>query len=267
MKLSHMKNAFITITVLLALTFSNSVFAQLRFDALILKPKEVYKIIESDILVVDSLVMGDSSTIILDMTKNESFLHFKAIQIGKGCSIVGRGKDGLKGKDGLRGKSGSGPCADGFNGANGGKGTVGMPGSNLSIYLSRINILGSLTIDVAGGDGGKGGKGGNGGNGTGGTKLCQGGDAGNGGNGGDGTKGGDGATLQVFCKNCATNLLLLENKKIFYRVFGGAAGDGGEQGSAGNPGLGVKEGRIGKDGLSGKQGIAGATGSYRLIVN
>jgi hypothetical protein len=267
MKLSFIRKIFLSAFASLVLTFFNSVFAQLRFDALTLKPKEIYTIIESDILVVDSLVMGDSSTIMLDMTKKESFLHFKAIQIGKGCLIVGRGKDGLKGQDGVKGKNGNGPCADALNGSNGGKGIEGMPGSSLSVYLSHINLLGTLTIDVAGGDGGEGGKGGNGGNGTGGTKLCQGGDAGNGGNGGDGAKGGDGGVLKLFCKDCATNLVSLENRKLFLKVFPGNAGDGGQEGSAGNPGLGTKEGKIGKDGIPGKVGISGVKGSYRLIVN
>lgn len=267
MKLFCERKIFVSTFALLIVTFFNSAFAQLRFDALILKPKEIYRITESDILVVDSLVMGDSSTIMLDMTKKESFLHFKAIQIGKGCLIVGRGKDGLKGQDGIKGKNGNGPCADALNGSNGGKGMEGMSGSSLSVYLSHINLLGTLTIDVAGGDGGEGGKGGNGGNGTSGTKLCQGGDAGNGGNGGDGAKGGDGGALKLFCKDCATNLVSLENRKLFLKVFPGNAGDGGQEGSAGNPGLGTKEGKIGKDGIPGKVGISGVKGSYRLIVN
>lgn len=266
MKLFYERKIFVSTFALLIVTFFNAAFAQLRFDALILKPKEIYKITESDILVVDSLVMGDSSTIMLDMTKKESFLHFKAIQTGNGCSIVGRGKDGLKGQDGVKGKNGNGPCADAFNGSNGSKGSAGMPGSNLSVYLSRINLLGSLTIDVAGGDGGEGGKGGNGGDGTGGTKLCRAGDAGNGGNGGDGAKGGDGGTIKLVCKDCATNLVSLENSKLFVKVFPGNAGDGGQEGSAGNPGMGANEGKIGKDGIPGRVGATGVKGSCRFLV-
>ncbi len=266
MKLFYERKIFVVTLASLILTFFNSAFAQLRFDALILKPKEIYKITESDILVVDSLVMGDSSTIMLDMTKKESFLHFKVMQIGNGCSIVGRGNDGLKGQDGIKGKNGNGPCADAFNGSNGSKGSAGMPGSNLSVYLSRINLLGSLTIDVAGGDGGEGGKGGNGGNGTGGTRICRGGDAGNGGNGGDGAKGGAGGIVRLFCKDCATNLVSLENTKLFLKVFSGNVGDGGQEGSAGNPGMGANEGKIGKDGIPGKVGALGVKGSYRLLA-
>jgi hypothetical protein len=266
MKLPFPQKAFLSIITYVLIAFSNTAFGQLRLDRLALKPKEVYKIIESDILVVDELVMGDSSVIFLDMTKTESFLHFKSIQIGKGCLIVGRGKDGLKGVNGLKGKNGNGPCADGLNGTDGKPGTAGGLAANLSIYLSQINILGSLTIDLSGGDGGVGGKGGNGGNGTGGTRVCQGGDAGKGGDGGDGGRGGDGGTLKIVCNNCSTSPVLLENQKLFFRVFAGTGGDGGQEGKAGNQGVGKKDGKPGTQGLSGATGVTGARGSYWFIL-
>jgi len=239
----------------------SAAFGQLKLDILILKPKEIYKI-ETDILVVDTLVMGDSSVIMLDKKKQESFLHFKLAKIGNGCLIIGRGKNGIKGKDGLKGKNGNGPCSDGLNGSNGGNGANGEAGSNLSIYLSQVDLYGNLTVDIAGGDGGNGGRGGDGGNGTGGTKVCQGGDAGNGGNGGNGGIGGNGGVLKLFCHNCSTDLIMLENKKLFYKIFAGYGGEGGQEGSSGNIGLGSKEGKGGKDGIAGKEGESGLQGFY-----
>ena len=266
MRINYYQSKVLAIAACLFVMGGPSVYCQLRLDALTLKPKEIYKIVDSDILVVDTLVMGDSSIIMLDKTKPESFLHFKSAQIGNGCLILGHGKNGLKGKDGLKGKNGNGPCSDGLNGTNGANGGPGEAGSNLSIYVSKVDIIGNLVIDVAGGDGGNGGKGGNGGNGSGGTKVCKGGDAGNGANGGNGGKGGNGGILKVFCNNCSTNLIMLENKKLFYKVFAGYGGEGGQEGSSGNPGLGTKDGGNGKSGIAGIEGVAGAQGFYRFTA-
>ena len=104
MKLFYERKIFVATFAPLILTFFNSALAQLRFDALILKPKEIYKITESDILVVDSLVMGEG---------------------GKG----GNGGNGTGGTRICRG-------GDAGNGGNGGDGAKDTP-TNLNPAYPR----------------------------------------------------------------------------------------------------------------------------------
>jgi hypothetical protein len=249
----------IVITFFLLCSARTIGFAQLHLDFLNLKSKEVYQIVDSDILVVDSLIMGDSSAILLDPTKSESFLHIKWMQIGNACSIIGRGKNGTKGKDGAKGKNGSGPCASGYPGANGTVGSSGRHGANLSWYFTKIIIKGNLIIDISGGDGGDGGSGASG------TRACKGGAAGNGGNGGNGGDGGNGGVLKLFCKQCTSHFINYEGNKIAFKMFAGSPGDGGRWGRTGDVGLGVKNGNLGRNGNMGREGKAGLEG--KLVVN
>ncbi len=237
--------------------------AQIRVGTLNLKAKEIYKILDSDIVVADSLIMGDSSKIILDVSKKENFLHFKWISIGSGCSIIGRGKQGAIGGKGANGANGVGPCVDAKPGQNGFKGGNGEDGRNLTMYLSNISIKGSLIIDLSGGDGGDGGKGGTGGHGGAGTRVCQGGDAGNGGNGGDGGNGGESGKLNINCQNCEVDLRTIEGTLMIMRLYGGYAGIGGKMGIAGRVGTGsVKDGASGKNGIDGNEGISAKHGLF-----
>jgi hypothetical protein len=241
--------------------------AQIRVGTLQLKSKEIYKILDSDIVVTDSLIMGDSSKIILDVSKKENFLHFKWISIGFGCSIIGRGKQGAAGIKGINGANGVGPCVDAQSGQLGLKGGNGEDGRNLTMYLNNVFIKGSLIIDLSGGDGGDGGRGGNGGNGGAGTRVCQGGDSGNGGNGGDGGNGGESGKLSINCQKCTVDIRTIEGTLMILRLYGGYAGLGGKMGIAGRVGTGsAKDGASGKNGVDGNEGISAKHGNFIYIT-
>jgi hypothetical protein len=151
---------------------SLSVTAQIRLDKLVLKPGQHFTIEGSDILVVDTLVMGDSSRIILNKAKADDYIHARIARIGKGCSIEGSGKRGADGTNGAPGADQLSPCRQANPGADANDGTSGETGSNLFIYSDDIQIDGSLTINLNGGDGGDGGDGGQGGGGGPGTRVC-----------------------------------------------------------------------------------------------
>jgi hypothetical protein len=253
---------FVPLFVLLILSISLS--AQIRLDRLELKPKEEYKIIESDILVVDTLIMRDSSRIILNNKIKENIINVKVLIVGKGCMIIGRGANGEGGKQGTQGVRQNAPCRTGGDGGNGDGGTVGTNGLNLSFYANNIKITGSLIIDLNGGDGGRGGNGGKGGDGGSGTRVCRGGSGGKGGNGGNGNNGGNGGNLLVSCKTCF-DLHQIQGEKLIIRNYGGYAGLAGEWGAGGQAGLGpLQDGKNGTRGAHGYKGIAGKPGIIKL---
>lgn len=250
---------------------SFSCFAQLRYSTLQLKAKEVFQIKESDIVVVDTLIMEDSSSIVLNHDKKENFIHAKKIMIGKGCRIDGRGANGTPGKAGLKGNTGEGPCRDGQVGKNGTGGSYGDNGVNLYLYCSDFIIKGNIEIDLSGGNGGDGGKGGEGGGGSPGTRVCVGGNGGNGGNGSTGGNGGDAGTLTISCKNC-TDLRSLLNQVISVNNFGGVGGLGGDAGPGGSAGLNptgntIQDGKLGAKGKSGLPGQSGKKGAINFMPN
>ncbi len=234
---------------------------------LVLDQKEAYPILGTDILVVDTLIMRDSSALILNPMKNDNFIHARITSFGKGCQIIGRGKNGGMGKHGARGLSQSAPCRNGFSGKDGSLGERGNDATNLSLYLTVLNIHGSLTIDLNGGDGGSGGKGGQGGDGGSGTRVCAAGNGGDGGNGAIGGDGGNGGALSINCKQCP-DLHLLIGEKIIIKNYGGFGGVGGDGGSGGQAGLGpVRDGKNGKRGIEGVRAVQGKTGLISVIGN
>ncbi|HMR55732.1 MAG TPA: hypothetical protein PKC10_00350, partial [Cyclobacteriaceae bacterium] len=79
---------------LLLSIISVGVSAQIRLDKLVLKAGQQFTIEGSDILVVDTLIMGDSSRIILNKAKTDDYIHARIARIGKGCMIEGNGKRG-----------------------------------------------------------------------------------------------------------------------------------------------------------------------------
>ncbi len=244
---------------------------QLRLSRLELKPKEEFRLAEGDIIVADTLVMGDSSAIWLNSALKDNFIHAKMLRAGKGARIIGAGQAGNRGKDGPRGLSPTGPCMDGAFGKGGTGGTHGESGVNLSLYINEWNIEGSLLIDLRGGDGGDGGHGGVGGGGSTGTRVCTGGNGGVGGNGGTGGNGGDGGTLSIYCKNCLYVRSWL-GEKLLVRNFGGFAGLGGNGGLGGSAGLGAfgdtsKDGKNGAKGKAGTAGEQGMPGSINFELN
>jgi len=61
--------------------------------------------------------MKDSSSIILNPSKLDNFIHVKKIaSFGKGCIIFGHGASGIPGKQGEDGVTQSAPCRNGSAG-------------------------------------------------------------------------------------------------------------------------------------------------------
>jgi hypothetical protein len=228
---------------------------QVRLNTLRLGSKEVYELRNTDVMVADTLVLGDSARVILNVLKPDNFIHLKKLVVGRGSAIIGRGIPGIPGAIGLSNTTAGGPCRDGSTGQPGLAGTSGADAINLFLYVDELVIKGSLLIDLAGGDGGDGGKGGRGSDGNAGTRLCQGGNGGDGGEGGPGGNGGQGGNFTINSKYGA-DLRKIVGDKIIVRSFGGFGGIGGEGGLGGMCGLGPS-----KDGDQGKKGQAGLTGT------
>jgi hypothetical protein len=253
------------IVFLILVCSTGSLLAQVRVGRLVIRPNETYDLGQSDILVADTLIMMDSSRLLLNKLKRDNFIRAKVVVFGNHCIIDGRGVNGQPGRNGRPGTTPAGPCLAGSLGRNGGKGLDGTPGINLFLYLESVTIKGKLIIDLSGGNGGKGGDGGNGGGGSPGTVHCTGGDGANGGNAGPGGNGADGGTLTL---SSTKNPKIQEwvGNKILVRNGGGNAGRSGRPGYHGSAGLGPSK-RNGKDGLPGLDstgGIAGITGKVNF---
>lgn len=231
--------------------------AQLRYTKLIVEPGQVFSYEQSDILVADTLIMRDSSSIILNHAKKENYLYAKVAIIGKSCSIKGNADHGKSGSPGRAGMSSSAPCRNASDGEDAQPGANGGRATRLLVYIKEITISNPLSIFLNGGNGGNGGKGGDGGSAGAGTIHCNGGDGGNGGKGGDGANGGNGGDLVL-------NLPITEQAKLkqHLRVLlkAGTYGRGGRGGYSGSGGLGPR-GKHGGNGLQGQDGIDGASGA------
>src|SRR5258708_5051623 len=195
-------------------------YSQLRVTKLVLDPGEKFDIEKSDILVVDTLVMQDSSSILLNLSKKDNFIHAKEVLIGSNCSIIGHGANGKAGSPGQIGTTLRAPCRSGQPGTNASAGIAGQNAVNLSLYFDNLKISGSLIINLNGGDGGDGGKGGNGGDGGSGARVCVAGDGGRGGNGANGGGGGKGGKVTHNSKNCEDLHLRMWNKLIIKNLCG-----------------------------------------------
>ena len=246
----------------------HSLLAQVRISKLVIKANEKYILDQSDILVADTLIMMDSSTLVLNKLKLDNFIRARIALFGNYCTIEGRGENGKPGRDGRPGNTPSGPCLDGTSGTNGSKGLDGTHGINLFLYLETIKIKGQLIIDLTGGKGGRGGSGGMGGGGSQGTIHCFGGNGQNGGNAGPGANGGIGGSLTLNSKKTAAANQWI-GTKIVVRNNGGFAGSSGKPGYHGSAGLGPskKNGKNGEPGLEGKEGLPGLPGSIKFESN
>lgn len=233
-------------------------FSQIRMAKLEIKKGEVFEIKDTDILVTDTLIMRDSSSIMLNRKVSDNFIHAAVLIVGKGVRIVGRGENGKRGKDGAKGITYDGPCLDGSFGRGGTGGSHGDNGVNLSLYIKTFELEGPMYIELNGGNGGDGGNGGEGGGGSPGLRVCAGGNGAVGGNGGTGGNGGNGGTLTLNCKSCSALHYWL-NERFFPRTFGGFAGVGGNAGQGGRAGLGL-DGDSSKDGRNGSRGKPGGNG-------
>jgi len=250
---------FVCCFLFLSLCFSAT--GQIRLTKLSLKEGEKYLIQASDILVVDTLVMADSSQVVLNMDKKDNFIHAKIAIIGIGCSINGGGVKGTDGTKGIHGVDQLSPCRSGGPGQDGTQGLDGNNGNNLFIYSDDLQINGSLTINLNGGDGGDGGKGGQGGGGGPGTRVCSGGDGGSGGSGSRGGHGGNGGNLTINCLRCPDYQVWI-GSRLHIKNYGGFGGIGGEAGRGGLAGLGpVRDGKNGLRGYHGEEGENGKNGA------
>ena len=78
-------------------------FGQIRLDKLEIKARQAYTIEESDVLVVDTLIMRDSSRIVLNKEKSENIINVKVLIVNRGAQIIGNGANGEAGKGGAHG--------------------------------------------------------------------------------------------------------------------------------------------------------------------
>jgi len=255
---------FIALAFILFASISS---AQIRLNKLVIAAKEKYQILGTDIIVADTLVMNDSSSITLNLSKQDNFIHAKVASFGRGCTIYGHGINGTSGKPGENGIAQSSPCRNGAPGKNASSGERGRDAINLSLYFTAMKINGSLLVNLNGGDGGLGGKGGHGGDGGSGTRVCPAGDGGSGGNGADGGDGGNGGAFSINCKQCF-DLPLMVGERLIIKNYGGLGGEGGDGGSGGQAGLGSKkDGKNGLRGAEGKHALQGKTGLVTLNGN
>lgn len=254
------------IVLLMGWTFQ--ALGQVRLSTLVLKPKQVYELKGSDILVVDTLIMMDSSVLVLNKFKSENFIHAKKVIFYRGSLIDGKGIHGVLGRNGRAGPSSSSPCSNGGSGTKGTDGTNGANGTSLFLSFTDIVLRGAPTIDLSGGDAADGGKGGVGGGGGTGTRLCAGGSGGSGGPGSNGGNGGNGGAM-TFHAMSVPELRSMLGDRIIVHTYGGnlgSAGDGGGGGYAGLSPTGKNslDGKQGKKGARGKDGLAGKTGAINL---
>jgi hypothetical protein len=241
---------------------------QVRVSKLVIKPKEIFELGQTDILVADTLVMMDSSRMVLNRLKAENYIRAKVAIFGNACVIDGSGLNGKSGRKGKDGETPIGPCKDGSDGRPGAKGLDGVHAVNLFLYFDQLHIKGKIFINLTGGHGGNGGSGGNGGGGSPGTVHCIGGNGGNGANGALGGNGGDGGILTLSCTSCPATEGLI-GPKILVSNGGGSFGFGGIAGYEGPPGLGPykKNGVGGRKGLDGINGKSGNKGSIKFEKN
>lgn len=235
--------------------------AQLRFTKLVIEPGQVFSYAQSDILVADTLIMRDSSSIALNHLKKENYLYAKVAIIGKGCSIKGNADHGKPGIAGRVGSSSSAPCKAATNGEDAQPGANGGHATRLLIYIKEIQINNPILISLGGGNGGHGGKGGDGGSAGAGTIHCNGGDGGHGGKGGQGANGGNGGGL-VLNLPIAEQTKLKQQLSVFLKA--GTYGRGGRGGYSGSGGLGPR-GKHGRNGLQGEDGVDGSPGADGAI--
>jgi hypothetical protein len=252
-----MKRIPLTLVLMIVVSIS---MAQIHVNRLIIKKGENFSFNESDIVVADTLIMEDSSSIVLNRLKKENYLHTKVLIVGKNCSIQGSGVNGKQGRTGRSGTSPLGPCKSGTDGTPGVRGLDGTSGVNLFLYIDKITVKAPLVIDLHGGDGGVGGKGGDGGTGTSGTVHCKGGDGGLGGNAGNGANGGNGGSLTIHCPATLSEAV---QKEIKVKNHGGQFGKGGRGGYPGSAGLGPR--KNGKQGMPGAEGLDGGLGKNGAI--
>ncbi len=182
-------------------------------------------------------ILGDGATLVLPADVESWRWEVERAEIGAGVRILGAGASGDAGDDGDSVTGQVGDCRDGAPGRPGVEGRAGGQGADLDLRMG-IAALGSLTIEVPGGDGGDGGDGGRGQDG-GDARKCPGGDGGAGGRGGDGGAAGDGGDVRVrYYQVSGAELSADPGVVIDVVASPGKPGDGGRGGVGGEGGEG-----------------------------
>jgi hypothetical protein len=244
------------ILLLMILPGYHKLMAQMKH--LEIQKKTSYELKE-DTVILDELIMHDSSSLILNRTSPTCYIRVNKLKIGKQCWIIGSGVHGTSARPAKDADISEGPCNHGKLGADGKNGFNGERGKNLILEVTQFESnMYPLLLRLNGGNGGDGGSGGSGGNGSKSTIHCDC-HGGNGGNGGNGGEGGVGGTFTFRCAQCPPNLLASE--VIKFNLHGGYSGYGGEGGRGGAIGTGAmqtsKRGTNGKHGERGKNGLEG----------
>ncbi len=209
-----------------------------------------------DTLVLDNLILLDSSKLVL--TRPKSFIKVNKLIVYTDAIIDGSGKTGENGRNG-RPSSKRGLCQSGKIGEKGSNGADGSNGKELILVVGNFEIKKTLMINLAGGDGGDGGNGGRGGDAGITTPYCIT-NGGNGGNGGNGANGGRGGQLLLKVMTQVNKDLIYEKIRLVnrggYKGIGGVGGEGGYWGEGRNEKKSVSgnKGGEGSNGLTGREG-------------
>src|SRR5260370_41807725 len=110
--------------------------------------------LKGDTFLLDSLIMEDSSMLLLDTRYKSCFIRIKYFSIGNNVKIIGNGGDGDNGRDG----GGGSLEALEVPGKDGNHGTHGI---NLTLNCSNMELQSAMESYLYGGRGGRGGRGGN----------------------------------------------------------------------------------------------------------
>ena len=220
-------------------------------------------------LALETLVLGDGAKVEFAEGVSQWHLSVNQASIGEGVVIDGRGANGQQGLAGKSWSNTASSCSVGKKGVDGRPGDNGVAGVSITMMMGVASI-GSLTIDVAGGQGGAGGAGGDG---QAGGKItrCYGPNGGNGGNGGEGGEGAQGGNVSISLwdtQNSGRDVEFISRVSV--------NNGGGEPGQSGMPGVGgdVVPGRLttiagpgirkwlsaGKKGVAGEQGKPSTSG-------
>lgn len=152
-----MKNTLLLIALGILISYNS--FAQIKpISKLEIAKGTTYVVDQSNVLVVDTLIMHDKA-IIQFANGQQGKLGARIAYIGENCLITAKGADGTNGKaekPGTQGRVGQ-PSVK----TKGARATDGEDGGSLELDMHFMKI-GKLTIDTRGGKGGNGANGANG---------------------------------------------------------------------------------------------------------
>jgi len=278
-----MKRIYLVIGII-CFTFS---FAIAQVSKKIIKSGENL-IIEDEKVFFTELKMEDNSSITIPPNlkfKNWELTVLKA-DIGKNCSIIANGLNGIRNVPGVKPKGKAKDCDNGEPGNEGNPGNDGTNACNIKITMGIINIK-ELTIEAKGGNGNFGSDGGDGG--QAGDADCDGcglkkfspNNGGNGGTGGQGGKGGNGGNVVIEIWDASNPNIIMSDTlsaninssiKVINTYGSGEAGMEGGEGGEGSPSKDnclihkIGHGDKGKKGKNGAKGKDGNSGKYELKV-